>query len=82
MNHYVARTPEQLGQLLRATRKKRGLTQREVGAKVGMRQAQISDIETRGAAVTVETLYRLLSALGLELALHDGQAGEPPTADW
>lgn len=76
---YVARTPEQLGQVLKACRKRRQLTQTAVGSRVGMRQAQISSIETHGADITVDTLYRLLSALGLELVLRDRQAPTSPT---
>lgn len=79
---YVARTPQQLGQVIRACRKKRQLTQGMVGAKVGVRQAQISSIETRGADITVDTLYRLLSALGLELVLRDMQARDTRPTEW
>lgn len=68
---FTARTPQQLGQILKACRAKRKLTQGEVGAKVGLRQSHISAIETHGADVTVDTLYRMLSALGLELVLRD-----------
>lgn len=79
---YVARTPQQLGKVLKACRKKSRLTQGKVGAKVGVRQAQISAIETRGADITVDTLYRLLSALGLELVLRDMSAGHPRPTEW
>lgn len=79
---YVARTPQQLGQVIRACRKKRQLTQSMVGAKVGIRQAQISSIETRGADITVDTLYRLLSALGLELVLRDMHARDTRPTEW
>jgi HTH-type transcriptional regulator/antitoxin HipB len=78
---YVARTSLQLGQVLKASRKKRHLTQAEVGAKVGLRQAQISDIETRGADITVDTLYRLVSALGMELVLRD-MPSHAPSTEW
>jgi HTH-type transcriptional regulator / antitoxin HipB len=70
---YVARTPQQLGQVLKACRKRRKLTQTTVGSRVGVRQAQISSIETHGADITVDTLYKLLSALGLELVLREMQ---------
>jgi HTH-type transcriptional regulator/antitoxin HipB len=79
---YVARTPQQLGQVLKACRKKRQLTQAMVGAKVGVRQAQISAIETHGADITIDTLYRLLSALGLELVLRDMPPRNTPPTEW
>ena len=79
---YVARTPQQLGQILKACRSKRGLTQGIAGAKVGLRQAQISAIETHGAEITVDTLYRLLSALGLELVLREMPSGDTSPTEW
>jgi len=79
---YVARTPLQLGQVLKAARKKRHLTQHAMGAKVGLRQAQISAIETRGADITVDTLYRLVSALGMELVLRDMASRDTPSTEW
>ena len=79
---YVARTPHQLGQLLRACRKKRQMTQSMVGSRVGVRQSQISSIETRGAQITVDTLYRLLSALDLELVLRNKHARNKRPTEW
>lgn len=79
---YVARTRRQLGQILRACRKKRRLTQGTVGSGVGVRQSQISSIETRGADITVGTLYRLLAALDLELVLRDRRARDKRPTEW
>lgn len=79
---YVTRSPRQLGDILRACRKKRQLTQGMVGSRVGLRQSQVSSIETRGADITVATLYRLLSALDLELVLRDKRARDKRPTDW
>jgi HTH-type transcriptional regulator / antitoxin HipB len=79
---YVARTPQQLGQVLRSCRKKRRLTQRAAGSKVGVRQSQISVIEGHGAKATVETLYKVLSALGLELVLRDIGSPDATQPEW
>lgn len=67
---YVARTPAQLGPILRSIRAERGLTQREAGAKVGLKQSTISAIESDPARTSVDSLYKLLSALGLELVIR------------
>ena len=75
---YVARTPEQLGQLLRSCRAQRDLTQSLAGAKVGLKQSTVSSIELDASRSSVETLYKLLSALDLELVIRDKQAGSPP----
>ncbi|MDP9142425.1 MAG: helix-turn-helix domain-containing protein [Pseudomonadota bacterium] len=80
---YVARTPHQLGQVLKSCRQNRRLTQAAVGSKVGIRQSQISAIEGHGAKATVETLYKMLSALGLELVLRDLEsAPDSATSEW
>ncbi|MEX2149489.1 MAG: helix-turn-helix domain-containing protein [Steroidobacteraceae bacterium] len=79
---YVARSARQLGQILRACRQKHQLTQGMVGSRVGVRQSQISSIETRGAEITVDTLYRLLSALDLELVLRDRHTRDKRPTEW
>jgi HTH-type transcriptional regulator / antitoxin HipB len=68
---YVARTPAQLGPVLRSIRIERGLTQTEAGAKVGLKQSTVSAIESNSARTSVDTLYKLLSALELELVVRD-----------
>lgn len=68
---YVARTPEQLGQILKSCRVERKLTQQATGTKVGLKQGTVSVIESDAGRTSVETLYKLLSALQLELVLRD-----------
>ena len=68
---YVARTPAQLGPILRSLRAERGLTQQEAGTKVGLKQSTVSAIESHSGHTSVDTLYKLLSALGLELVVRD-----------
>lgn len=65
----AARTPKQLGAELRRYRKKRGLTQTSLSRLVDKRQATISTLESAGSG-TLETLFAVLSALGIELALR------------
>jgi HTH-type transcriptional regulator/antitoxin HipB len=73
----VARTPRQLGQALKARRAKLKLSQTDVGAKVGIKQDTVSVLEIRTTSSSVESLYKALSALGLELVLREKSA---PTA--
>ena len=68
---YIARTPEQLGQILKSCRVEQKLSQQAAGAKVGLKQATISVVESDASRTSVETLYKLLSALQLELVLRD-----------
>jgi HTH-type transcriptional regulator/antitoxin HipB len=68
---YVARTPAQLGPILRSIRTERGLTQKQAGAKVGLKQSTVSAVESESGHTSVDTLYKLLSSLGLELVVRD-----------
>lgn len=62
----LARTPKQLGNTIRRTRKRLGLSQAELGARCGLRQETISLIETGNPAARLETLLAVLAALDLE----------------
>lgn len=65
----LARTPKQLGEALRRYRTLADLSQSQVAAKAGLRQATISQIEGGGSATKIETLCSLLAALDLELTI-------------
>ena len=79
---YVARTAHQLAQVLKSRRQQLGLTQSEVAAKVGLLQAHVSVIEAHDARATVTTLYKALSALGLELVLRDSAPAPLKPGEW
>ncbi|HZP66985.1 MAG TPA: helix-turn-helix domain-containing protein [Rudaea sp.] len=68
---YTARTPEQLGTILKSCRTLRRMSQEAAGSRVGIKQTTVSAIETSAASTRVETLYKLLSALELELVIRD-----------
>jgi len=63
-------TPEQLGQVLQGYRKTRKLTQATAGASVGLLPKTISKLERAPETATIESLFKLLSALQLELSLQ------------
>ena len=50
-----------------ATREKKGLTQKQLGAKLGMPQSQVSRMEKNPASVTYRTLQRVAKALGVKI---------------
>jgi HTH-type transcriptional regulator/antitoxin HipB len=79
---YIVRTAHQLGQVLKSRRRQLGLTQSEVAAKVGLLQAQVSVIESQDARATLTTLYKALSALGLELVLRDSAPAPLRPPEW
>jgi HTH-type transcriptional regulator/antitoxin HipB len=68
--NYPLRIPDQLRPHLRALRKRLGLTQAQLGALVGVKQARIAEIEANPGAVSLDQLTRVLAALGATLHLH------------
>lgn len=65
----LARTPQQIGNLVRGARKKCGMSQKELGAMAGLRQETISLIETGNPAAKLETILAVLAALDLEFRI-------------
>lgn len=80
--------PEQLGPHLRALRRARKLTQRDLAARLGVTQARIAAIEANPAAVSVRQLMTILAALGVDITLRPRAMGAaavrepPPTVTW
>jgi HTH-type transcriptional regulator/antitoxin HipB len=75
-------SPEILGHVLKKHRKDLGLTQIQVGEKFNIRQASISKIESGSAGVNLQTLFRLMSALNLEMHLQDRHSGTSDEVLW
>lgn len=67
----LARSPEQIGNTIRRARKKRGMSQSDLGRKSGLRQETISLIENGNPAAKLETILAVLSALDLELRINE-----------
>jgi len=88
MDTLILQLPNQLGPHLRSLRRAKGLTQRDLAARLGVTQARVSAIETNPGAVSVGQLMAILAALGVNLALlprrsRDAVADRPlPTVDW
>lgn len=62
----LARTPQQIGNLIRRTRRSRGMSQSDLGSRTGLRQSTISLIEQGNAATKLGTVLNVLAALDLE----------------
>ena len=65
----LARSPKQIGNLVRRARKKFGWSQTVMGEKTGLRQETISLIETGNTATKLETILTVLAALDLEFRI-------------
>ena len=64
-----ARTAQQIGATIRRARRTAGLTQAELGKKVGLRQATVSKLEAGAPATRLSTLLDVLTALRLEIII-------------
>jgi len=72
-------TPVDLAQFYRDQRRQRGLSQAAVGQEISLRQDTVSKFEIKPDNTRLETLFRLLAALDLELHLvPKGPSGHNP----
>ncbi|WP_225540712.1 helix-turn-helix domain-containing protein [Xanthomonas sp. XNM01] len=76
--HNLARTPQQIGSIIRRNRKRLGISQRELGERAGLRQETISLIETGNPATRLDTLLSVLAALDLECRIGGRSRGFDP----
>lgn len=58
---------------LRALRKQRGMTQKELADKIGQTQQRIAEIESGEFSPSLETLKPILKALDAELVLRNNR---------
>ena len=63
-------TPQQLGLVLRGCRKSLKLSQAAAAKTVGLLPKTVSALETMPERCSVESLFKILSALELELVLR------------
>ena len=63
------RSLRQAASALRARRRARGMTQKQLAQATGTAQSTISDIETGVVSVSLDVYLRLLEALGAELTV-------------
>ncbi|MDT8878197.1 helix-turn-helix domain-containing protein [Halomonas saccharevitans] len=78
-------SPEMLAQSLKNARKRRHLTQQVTAEQVGIKQATVSGFEHHPERSRLETLFKLLSALELELHVTERNSAEDttsPEAGW
>ena len=65
----IARTPKQIGAIIRRARRNARLTQTDLGKRIGLRQATISRIEKGEDETKLSTFLDVLTALGLEIVI-------------
>ena len=77
---FIVTTPAQLTAYLRSHRRARGLTQSDLGARLGVSAARISTIERNPGVLSTALLLKLLQVLGARLALETETTGSPKRA--
>lgn len=76
-------TALQLGQLLKASRRRRKLTQAEVAGRLGLSQNRVSYLELHPDELSFKQLLGWCTAVGLELRLGERQSLESTNkAEW
>lgn len=80
----LVNTLPQLAVALRSRRKSSRLTQAAVSARVGLLPKTVSALENHPGRASLESLFKLLAALDLELVLQDrnSQPSQFPPAEW
>ncbi|MBW7894680.1 MAG: helix-turn-helix domain-containing protein [Opitutaceae bacterium] len=69
--NYAVSTPTQLQTVLRALRDSRGLSQAQLGDRIGVSQRRIATIEASPGRASFDQLSRIVAALGGRLAIDD-----------
>lgn len=67
----------EMGSLIRAERKKLGITQEELGERVGLKRTSITNIERGTQKIQVHILYAIAEALGVSASSLLPQAPPP-----
>lgn len=80
MNEIPLQTPQQLSSHLRSLRKRLGLTQAQLGVRLGVEQARIGKIERNPGSISVEQLIQLLTVLEAEILIRPRNANSKVTA--
>lgn len=73
---------ENLGRVLKMHRKKLGLTQTQAGEKLNLTQKTVSNIESGRPGVPLDSLFRLMSALNLEMQLQPRDTSHKGKVPW
>ncbi|WP_137893024.1 helix-turn-helix domain-containing protein [Ramlibacter sp. 2FC] len=79
-------TASQLGTLLQSARKSRKLTQAQLGARLGLSQKRLSELELAPGTLSVDQLLAICAQLGLQLSVQPRDDNLPalgtPAAIW
>ena len=80
MHEVPLQTPQQLSSHLRSLRRRLGLTQAQLGVRLGVEQARIGKIERNPGSISVEQLIQLLTVLEAEILIRPRNPNSKVTA--
>lgn len=66
----IIHSPKLLGKAIRRWRKLKNLSQQEAGSPMKLEQSTVSTIEQGVPGTRIETLFRILAALDLEMVIR------------
>ena len=75
-------TATQLGTLLQSARRSHKLTQAQLGARLGLSQRRVSELELVPGTLSVDQLLAICAQLGLQLSLQIRDEKPDNRADW
>ena len=78
-------TPQQLRIVLRSLRQTSGLTQTQLGERLGVSQKRIAQIEATPEVTAFDQIARMVSAMGYRLVIEEPprhRVAEPGPAAW
>jgi HTH-type transcriptional regulator / antitoxin HipB len=74
-----ARTPKQIGNIVRHHRHERKLTQAQLADMAGTLQRQVSLLETGSDSLRIETICNVIAALDLIIKVEPNNVADSPT---
>jgi HTH-type transcriptional regulator / antitoxin HipB len=82
---YPVDTPQQLRTILRSLRQASGLTQAELGQRLGVTQKRIARIEAAPEVTAFDQIARMVTAMGYRLVIEEPpshRVAEPGPEPW
>lgn len=69
--HYPLETSQQLAAVLKALRRSRGLTQAQLGERLGVNQKRVARIEASPGVTSFDQIARVAALMGCRLVLEE-----------
>ena len=82
---YPVNTPQQLRTMLRSLRQSRGLTQEQLGQRLGVTQKRVARIEAAPEVTAFDQIARMVTAMGYQLVIDEPprhRVAEPTPESW